>query len=198
MGRSINQNLYPSNTGYSFQDRDGSTHRSESWRMVEAVVRQYRQRKGEDPGDVWGEIMDQACARNSNLCQDTTPHQLVLSAPAGSNTYAGTMFQKVSNWLSGMMTRYQRREVRLVDRSEAARRAAICAPCPRQMTIPATCGSCHTQMATFRKAIIGGSSVNEGLAGCSALGEDTKLSVHLTLEPITVDGQPVNCWRKSG
>ena len=147
-----------------FQDTDGSNHRSEGWRMLEGVVRSYRVRVGRDPGDVWGDIMEQACQRNSNLCQDSAPHQLVQADPA--STYAATIGQKVSNWVSSIMQRYQMRQTRQVSVPEAQRRAAICANCPRQIAIPSSCSTCHTQMATFRSAILDGNApANPNLKG---------------------------------
>lgn len=193
MALEVNPNLYPKN-GYRFKERDGSRWKGRSWADVIKQVTAYRERRGEEPGDVRAEVMAQACANNPNLCVDTSPRQIVTPA-AG---FAGTLFQKVSNWLSHLVQRLRSKELRLVDRQEAARRAAICAQCPRQMGIPTVCGACLTQLSNFRRAILQGEApVNAGLNGCTALGEDTQVSVHLELDPVDNDEQPASCWRRT-
>jgi hypothetical protein len=192
----INRNLYPSNTGYSFVEKDGSKHRSTGWTQLERVVREYRERNGFEVGNVMEEIEAQACVKNSNLCVDKSPRQ--IPPPSQDIKYANTIFLKLSNWLAGIVAAKRRREIRLVDKPEAVRRAAICANCPRQIGIPTVCGTCLSQLESFRRGILEGQpTVNKGLAACGALGEDLQVSVHLHLEPVDTHNQPPQCWRRT-
>ena len=193
MALEVNPNLYPKN-GFRFKERDGSRWKGRSWADVVKQVTEYRRRRGEEVGDVRAEVMAQACANNPNICVDNSPRQIVTSK-AG---YASTLFQKVSNWLAQLVQKLQRKQLTLVDRQEAARRAAICAVCPKQLGIPTVCGACISQLSNFRRAILQGQPpVNAGLNGCSALGEDTQISVHLELEPTVNDDMPAACWRRT-
>ncbi len=189
----VNPNLYPKN-GYRFKEKDGSYQKASNWEGVIKKVTAYRERAGWPVGDVRAEVMAQACANNPSLCIDNSPRQIIH--PKAS--YASTLFQKVSNWLSQLVQKLQRRQLELVDGPEARRRAAICAVCPRQMAVPTVCGACISQMSNFRRVILQGQPpANAGLNGCSALGEDTQVSVHLKLEPVDTDDQPPQCWRRS-
>lgn len=194
VGLVVNPNLYPSSTGYRFKEKDGSVHRGTGWENVIKRVTAYRERNGFLVGDVRSEVMSQACVGNPGICIDDSPRQIV-PRKAG---YASTMFQKVSSWLYQLVQQLQRGNLPLVDRPEAARRAAICAACPRQMAIPTVCGTCLAQLASFRRVVLQSQApVDAGLNGCAALGEDTQVSVHLNLDPVTVHEQPDNCWRRT-
>jgi hypothetical protein len=92
MSQELNRNLFP-REGYVFIDRDGTKHKSDSWRNLEQKIIEYRQRNGMPVGDVLGEITTQACAKQPSICRDPNPGPI---PPQGLG--AMTFTQHVLHW----------------------------------------------------------------------------------------------------
>lgn len=189
MGWSFNPNLYPPD-GYVFTDADGVKHRGDSWKDLFRLIREYRARNGKPKGDVEAEVNTWHCARTPGLCH-APPGPPPAPLAAGIN-------HRVLNWLSHVLTnRRQNGTPAHVAPEEAARRAAICAVCPRQQALSSACEACLHSVRDARKVILAEQTpANRGLSPCSALGEDTFVSVHLNLKPENDPSLPTNCWRR--
>lgn len=189
MGWSFNPNLYPPD-GYVFEDSDGVKHRGDSWKDLFRLIREYRARNGKPPGDLEAEVNTQHCAKTPGLCQ-APPGPPPAPLAAGIN-------HRVLNWLSHILTnKRQNGTPILVSETEAARRASICAVCPRQRSLSSACETCLNSVRDARKAILSDQTpANRSLHPCGVLGEDTFCSVHLDLRPITEPALPAECWRR--
>lgn len=188
MGWRLNPNLYPPD-GYTFEDSDGVGHKGEGWKDLFRLIREYRARNGKSPGDVEAEVNSQHCAKYPGLCH--APPGLLPVPSFDMNT-------RVSNWLSSILTTRRRNGTpAFVASAEAARRAKICAVCPRQKSLSSACSSCLGGVRDARKAVLAGQTpANRSLHPCSVLGEDTQVSVHLNLPPAADPALPAGCWRK--
>jgi hypothetical protein len=189
MSWSFNPNLYPPD-GYVFEDADGVKHRGDSWKDLFRLVREYRARNGKPPGDLEAEINTQQCAKTPGLCH-APPGPPPAPLAAGIN-------HRVLNWLSHILTnRRQNGTPAHVSGEEAARRAAICAVCPRQQALSSACEACLHSIKDARKVILGEQTpANRSLHPCGVLGEDTFSSVHLNLKPEIDPALPPYCWRR--
>lgn len=193
----MNPNLYPDGGRY-FLDEDGTKFKAENWDFLARRVANYRRRAGKPAGDPEAEIMAQACARQPNLCaEENVGPSPPPSQPIVVRENAGNLTKRVTKWLSVVLTQFRGSKLAKVDRSEAKRRAEICKHCPLQRALSEVCGSCkRTRKGVVESILRSERRVNEELKGCLALGEDTSLSVHLSL-PATGDGSlPGHCWRR--
>lgn len=185
----FNPNLYPDG-GYIFTDADGVKHRGDSWKDLFRLIREYRARNGKPDGNVEAEVNTQHCAKTPGLCH-APPGPPPAPLAAGIN-------HRVLNWLSHILTnRRQNGTPAHVSPAEAARRASICAVCPRQQALSSACEACLHSIRDARKVILAEQTpANHGLSPCSALGEDCFVSVHLKLKPEKDPALPANCWRR--
>ncbi len=190
MSREMNPNLYPPG-GYKFRDRDGVVHKSESWRKLEAMVRDYRTRNQMEVGDVWAEIMGQICSEVPSYCHEAP------AAPMPKKGHSITFNQRVMIWLASAMTLKRIGRWHLVDDSVAAERAKICATCPQQLSLNRACMACITTIDRSRDALLAGTNARHlNLNPCSVLGEDCATTVHADLPRTSNDSLPAHCWRK--
>lgn len=189
MGFSFNPNLYPPD-GYTFLDPDGVKHKGDSWKDLFRLIREYRARNGKPEGDIEAEVNTQHCAKYAGLCH-APPGPPPPPISAGIN-------HRVLNWLSHVLTnRRQNGTPTHVAPEEAARRAAICAVCPRQQALSSACEACLHSVRDARKVILNPQTpVNQSLSPCGALGEDTFVSVHLNLKSENDPALPAHCWRR--
>lgn len=186
----FNPNLYPDN-GYIFTESDGVKLRGESWRDLESRIRGYRAVNGFPPGDPWAEIQIQVCSRQPSFCREEGP------AVVNGGQSPMTLNQRVVQWFVAMVGLKRVNRLPRVDDVEAARRAAICARCPRQAALNASCEACLESIKTARKAVLeGADSLHRNLQPCGALGEDPSIAVHIEQEPSGVAGLPAECWRR--
>lgn len=186
----INVNLYPSG-GHWFKDRDGSTHRGDSWAAVIARVTSYRKRNNMPPGDPEQEVHDFACKHNTHLCHDENP-EVIKRALRGTS-----MKGRVLKWLAEIRKSRATREIKFVEPSEASARAEICASCPGNTPYPAGCGSCKAAVRASRDEVLGRRSVDGRLNGCNLVGEDLPTSIHLDQVRVNEPELPAHCWRKA-
>lgn len=187
-----NPNLYPEG-GYLFVEGDGSTFRGDSWRDCIRKVEQYRQRNNRPVGDVEAEVFTQYCQRMPSHCKSFPK--------AGQTTNAHhsmSLNQKVLQWVSNLLS-WKRTgpPIPRVQDAEAARRAAICATCPKMQPLTESCEQCITALKSGRKAVLDGhASQHQGLLACAALGEDCSTAVHIEQPKADSNLVPENCWRK--
>lgn len=188
--RQFNPNLYPPD-GYVFKDRDGTLHRADGWKALEAMVTAYRTRNRQEVGNVWMEIQEQACGKTPGHCSDD-----VMRAPVPVGV--GMDFTKrVMAWLATQAGPKRKGEFKLVDDALAARRASVCLGCPGQMALSQACGACTTSIAGMRKALLDGAeSKHQNLHACRLLGEDCQTTVHADLPNTKSTAVPEHCWRK--
>lgn len=185
MGLSRNPNLY---IPIEFVDRDGTVHTARDWDELAAKVIGYRERRRLDPGNPQQEITEQACRNWPDRCVDNTPRSFPETQPK--------LHHRILSWvgnLAGIIG-----SVGYVSPEEAARRADICAACPRQKAWQGGCASCRTQVNGVVRELLKGraqSAKMKALSGCDALSEDTRLSIWVRQKP--VDGPlPDACWRR--
>lgn len=192
----INPNLYPP-TGYRFKDEDGLIHKANNWKSLARKVGDYRARNKKPVGDPMAEIVAQFCATSPAYCRSGAEKR-IDRRPAGRQ-WPGELTQRVMNWVQELISRKRLNMVGKVSRAEAARRAAICRNCPRQQALSGTCGACLKTIRDAGDAILGEKPVDQSLRGCSAVREDTRISVHLDLPaPQVIVGElPAKCWRRS-
>lgn len=187
-----NPNLYPEG-GYFFVEGDGSQFRGESWRDLIAKVTAYRERNKRAVGDVESEVFTQYCQRMPSHCKQ-------MPKGGGSTTnshHSMSLNQKVLQWVAGMLDWKRRAAIPRVQDEEAARRAAICANCPRMKPLVESCEMCIKALKDGRRAILdGAASYHQGLLACDALGEDCQTTVHIEQPKADESLVPANCWRK--
>lgn len=184
--RQINLNVYPKD-GYIFRDSDGYVHQATGWKKLALAVADYRARNGFAPGSPWEEIMTQQCAKTPGLCNEQP-----TTDPTGM-----TFTQHVIAWLGAMSGRKRSGQWPRVDDQTAARRAAICAECPKQKAISQACGACVQSVKTLRRALLDGQKpLHQNLDACAALNEDCQIAVHIDQPPSTEPNLPAKCWRR--
>jgi len=187
----MNPNLYPP-LGYTFTGADGVKFRGDGWRDLYYQIKAYRERNGQPPGDVEGEVQAQHCAANPGHCSGN-PQPL---PPLPRNQ---TVNNRVLNWFGNRLSEVRRfGQVPKVSREEAGRRAGICAVCPMQISYSHACEACLSSIRSARGIILGEEgSVHRALHPCVVLGEDCQTSIHLA-QPASDDRDlPAHCWRKT-
>lgn len=188
----VNRNLYPDG-GYQFTERDGTRIRGESWKDLEARIRGYRAVNRFDPGDPWAEINIQLCARQPSFCREEGPPV----PPQGHHSLSFN--QRVQQWFVHALGLKRVNRLGHVDDGEAARRAAICARCPAQLSLNHACEACLASIKTSREGLLDGRpSRHQNLQPCGVLGEDCQTTVHLQQPATQVPGLPGHCWRRPG
>lgn len=187
--QTINSNVYPKG-GYVFTDSDNTKHTGASWAGVIAKVRAYRERAGLPIGDVAGEVITQACQSNPGLCRNED------GAYRGQLSKA-TLKTRVLKWLTTFRELAAREPLVFVPEEERKARAATCATCPCNISLPTGCSSCLKALTELRKTVIGGRMVDGRLNGCDVLGEDLPTSVYLDQVRVTNASLPGSCWRKT-
>lgn len=175
--------------GYRFRDPDGSAFVSTGWGPLIQQVREYRARKGLPTTQVAAEVMEQACARNPQVCSEAGAQQ-------GKRVHvpAATTKSKVIRWLDSIKSPPPR-----VTAEEAQRRAACCLRCPKNVKVTGGCAACSEVLMALRKRIFPAMppKVNPDLHACEILGKDLKAAVWMESEVAEVNPElPAHCWKK--
>lgn len=203
-----NPSLYPP-SGFFFRETDGTRFRGSSWQDVAEKVSFYRSQHGKPVGDVLAEIYATVCKASPTYCRDTngapaaktgprTPRPDAPRAPAYiPPAGGGNVIAKVTNWVHRLMGLKRKQQLEFVPAPEARRRASICAACSKQTPIHGSCSGCMGTLKTAKGLLLAGHApVEKVVQGCSALGEDCGVSVHIVQTPAPATGLPANCWRK--
>ncbi len=94
-----------------------------------------------------------------------------------------------------------------VDRNEAERRAAICAPCSRNVTYTRPCGGDCPELADLVESIVGGAGTTKdpSLGACAVCSCSNKAQVWVAVEHLKrgvteemLPQFPDYCWKKAG
>jgi hypothetical protein len=186
---SINPNMYPKG-GYVFKESDGTSIVGSTWEGVVARVARYRQRAGLPAGDPTAEVYRQACANNPGLCTNDNGQytkQMVTTS----------LKVRILSWLRNVLNDQSvPGRLEFVGEEERRNRAAICAKCPKNGSLPTGCQSCNSALEEIRKKIIGSRFHDARLQGCETLGEYLPVSTHLVSQTVENGELPGNCWRK--
>jgi hypothetical protein len=164
-----------------------------------------------DRGNGWPTMTEQeiqhtvcsALTDNSGNCALYTPGEDPASAPAGRRRVTiddAIRFAKVMQ--AGML---RKRDAAFVPQEEAERRAAICAVCPKNVTVLG-CTACRNIVGWVSEVVGHKHTTYDGkLDGCEVCGCLLKVAVHVDLG-IQVQGisEEMNqefpdwCWKKAG
>lgn len=171
-----------------FTDGDGVVHRGDSWARLISVVTRYRLDNKLPAGNPEREIIEQACNRYPDRCQETKNARL--------NAATDTSNVRILSWLLRVID--SKDALEYVPEGEARRRMAICAACPRQVDWRHKCASCTARADSLYTKLLDGRPATFGrsLLGCGALDEDTRLSTWLSSAPVGDSRLPANCWRR--
>lgn len=183
----LNTNVYPK-TGYMFQDKDGVKIFGATWVGVFARVIAYRQRKGQEVGDVPGEVIAQACAREPIICNHGSREPLQKqSVPLKTRVLA---------WLNGLRANKEKNPPQIVSWELARERTEICAKCPLNQSLQDGCASCRAALRELRNDLVGNRFKDGRLNECGVLGEDLPVSVYLEQQTVERGDLPAHCWRR--
>jgi hypothetical protein len=187
-----NFNLYPP-SGYAFRDPgSGLTFTGGNWPEVIYSLRAYREANGLPEGKPEEEVFGQFCLDYPHYCESGRQARMFARLAVTQVGFASAM----QAWIADIFSKVNTRKVGYVTRDEYARRAKICRTCPRQRSWSSGCAGCEKNTRAVVRHILGNRKPEDALDGCSLLREDTKVSCHLTLDPVTVPGMPSRCWRK--
>lgn len=93
-----------------------------------------------------------------------------------------------------------------VNQQEAERRAAICAPCPRNSIYAKPCGGDCPELTDVVKSIVGGgkTSLDDKLEACSVCGCANKAQIWMEIEHLAhgvgedfIEKAPETCWKRA-
>lgn len=94
---------------------------------------------------------------------------------------------------------------KVVSQEEAERRAAICAPCPRNSTFSKPCGGLCPELEDVVKAVVGGgkTSLDDKLEACSVCGCVNRAQIWTPIDalaagsgPDFIEKAPEPCWKR--
>ncbi len=182
--RRINVSIYPKD-GFFFQETDGTIIKATSWKGVAIRLISYRKRNRLPLGNPIEEVHAQACARDPQACHEDANPAMVKALKVAS------LKGRVLSWLSALKGRPHT----FVDEGLMRARAQVCAGCPMHAPTAGGCGSCKKAAKTARQEVLGGRPIDDRMAGCLVLGEDTAVNTWI-LEPGVQNPElPPCCWR---
>jgi hypothetical protein len=186
----LNPNIPPPN-GFVFKDTDGTVFRAATMRALVRRVLTYRTRTGGKTNDLEQEIQTQLCSVIPEHCHgEGSPQAIHREKLAVKQTLRGRM----AGYL-GTLARVD--SPKKVAQPLAAERIRVCRGCPQRAAITGGCGGCRKNAELLRKKCLGGSTpISPDLGGCSILGCDLAVAVHLREPPVQTEGLPVFCWRR--
>jgi len=188
-----NLNLYPPE-GYVFHDPKAGDIVGGNWPEVITKLRAYRIGANLPVGAPETEVYEQFCRLNPSHCHggELVNGQVQVQVKRGDYPMA------VMAWLSLAFTKVNRQKLGFVSKEEAARRAELCANCPKQQVWKTGCMGCHQNIHLLVDELLKGrkeTAVAKGLQGCSVYNEDTRASVHLDQVEDERSAAPKFCWR---
>jgi hypothetical protein len=182
----LNPNVYP-HDGFFFRESDGVRIYADSWAGVVARVIKYRKRAGLPAGNPEEEVSEQACKASPVLCTgDDKRHAAAIKVTP--------LKARVLSWLNNRQK--EKKELSFVEEPTARERAAICATCDKNQSLPSGCASCNAARKIMREEIIGKRFQDGRVDVCAVLAEDLKTSVTLESQTVENNELPGKCWRK--
>jgi hypothetical protein len=188
--RQINRNLFPRD-GFYFKESDGITIRGDTWPGVIKRVENYRKRNNFPIGNVEQEVISQACARNPGYCTEE-------NAAYTAEVQRASLKSRLLIWMARRQQTMQSHPPKFVTDGDFRARAAICAGCPKNQSLPEGCASSKAAVNESRKNIIGGRTQDARLNACAVLAVDLNSSVWLDEDRVDDGELPGHCWRKVG
>lgn len=181
----VNVNIFPKD-GFQFVETDGTVIRATSgWKGVILRLVAYRKRNRLPMGDPAKEVHEQACARSPDTCHDdadpTTVRHLKIASLKG----------RALAWVAALKARPHT----FVDEGLMRARANVCAGCPAHAPTAGGCGSCKKALKGVRQEVLGGRPIDDRMAGCLVLGEDTGVNTWLADPTVANSELPKCCWR---
>lgn len=193
MSATPNFNLYPP-AGYTHKDPDsGMTFSGGNWPEVVARLIAYRQANKLPLGKPEAEVFTAFCKAHPRYCDSGKTAKQFRALAVSPTGFASS----IQSWIADAFSQVNRRKVGYISGSELEERAKICRRCPRQREWTSGCSSCDRNFnRVVTKILRKTPTVGRALLACSALREETSVSVHLSLPPVKNDSLPQHCWRR--
>jgi hypothetical protein len=161
---------------------------------VAKKILQFRLANEKAPGNPLAEVVSYVCGSWPHFCRESDP-QPAFAPKTNSKAHISI---RVATWMARFI-RFAQAD-RGVHPSEAERRAAICAQCPKNVRFESGCGACQDSIsrlafiwkrdrATAYDRQLGACDVTSQHNGCAVFAEK--------LPPTDTADLPANCWRKS-
>lgn len=169
---------------------DGVNFSAPTWEELAELVRKHREQRGVEQGDPLSDIF-------AKICGDYPSHCRGGAQPKAGTANRSGLNRLVLGWITRLVPRRDR--LATVSEGEARRRAAICKGCPKQQNWSGSCTSCASSVDKAARGIIGenfDTPETRELRGCSALGEDCRVSAWIEQPPSKDDSLPGFCWRR--
>lgn len=165
-------------------------------------IHEYRIRNNIPPGDIERDIDTYYCTNWPEACQKEPSDYLGPSAPSAPPREP--MMNRVTRWVTSLISRTPRGGFAMVPAAEAARRALICASCPANKPWrPQGCPGCSSNVAALLLQVRGlRRTPHDGmLYACNFGGWGNEAAVHFqfpetALTAAQVAELPDKCWRK--
>lgn len=181
----LNPNVFPKG-GYYYLESDGARIVGQTWSGVVSRVANYRRRAGIPLGNPEQDVVNQACARNPEICRQDNGARIEQTKRASLKT-------RVLQWLQLAKDHHESPSVPV---ETAQARANVCAGCSLNTEVGGGCSSCKQALGEARKEILGRVHQDSRLHGCSETGEDNRVAVWLERPTIDNPSLPAHCWRK--
>lgn len=183
-----------------FIEDDGTEYEAPSVALLIGKVATARRTNGKQYQTAARDVVDQLCKRNPHMC--TWPSRAVI--PVNRPQSRGELNTRILDWVVAVAERFMQGKLRYAKSpKEVQRRIDICASCPRQKSWARTCSACRAEVARLEQELLAPTgpmatrtTSSETLEGCSALGEDPRVSVYLDEQARPDNSLPGNCWRK--
>ncbi len=164
-------------------------------------IHEYRIRNGIAPGDIERDIDTYYCTNWPEACQKE-PSDYTPAAPRAP-AHEPPM-NRLTRWVTSLISRMPRGGYPLVSAGEAARRALICASCPANRPWKSGCPGCSSNVSSLLLQLRAlRRTPHDGLLfACTFGGWGNESAVHLAVDqtPITEAQRadmPEKCWRKA-
>lgn len=189
-----NFNLYPPD-GYRYKDPEsGITFEGGNWPEVVARLMAYRQANRLPEGNPEREVFEAFCKTHPKYCESGKTSKQFRALANSAVGFASA----IQSWLADAFSKVNTRKLGYVSGEEAEERAKVCRRCPRQREWTSGCSGCDQKFNKVAKRLLRGTDkVGRSLLACSALREETSVSVHLSLPAVDNASLPAHCWRRA-
>lgn len=189
--------------GWRYPVAEGVTLTAINEEKLTNQIHEYRIRNNIPPGDIERDIDTYYCTNWPESCQKEPSDYVGPSAP--SSPPREPMMNRVTRWVTTLISRTPRGGYSMVSAAEASRRSLICASCPANKPWrPAGCPGCSSNVASLLLQVRGlrRTPHDAALYACNFGGWGNDAAVHLApTEMALTDAQkaelPDKCWRKA-
>lgn len=165
-------------------------------------IHEYRLRNNIPPGDIERDIDNYYCTHWPSACEKEPADYTGM--PAQSSPSREPLVNRVTRWVTTLISRMPRGGYPLIALPQVAQRALICVSCPANKPWKTGCPGCSSnvsalliQLRSLRR------TPHDGLLfACTVGGWGNESAVHMPVsELVLTDGQkndlPTKCWRKA-